>query len=136
MGALAGELDRLASWCAREGIEHEVDRAGELVVKQLVMGLPAPLRIAIPKDRPLVTFAMTMPFEVPQERALDVACALNLINAHTIIGAWLLDPEARRVFLRATVPLVHTDASLVVLASAIAATAERFAARVVAAVQG
>jgi hypothetical protein len=130
-------FDRLVCWCARKGLDHQVDAGNlQIVVPFDLAGRPAPLHIVLHAERPLVTLAMIVPISVPAARRAAVVDALNIVNVNTFVGAWLLTGDGR-IFTRATVPSIGLDDdALSLVATALIRTAETFAEQLVDVVHG
>lgn len=76
------------------------------------------LRVIPVPDRHVVHLVYPLPGAIPEDRIADLTVAANLLNAKTLIGAWVLNPVARELVFRLTLRskgVLYTDDGLLPL---------------------
>lgn len=104
MDGFALTLDSLRAWCERQNLRclHNAE-LGQLAIPRLI-DRDAPIRIIPRPDRRMMTFAMLLPFQVPEDRYEAVSRAATLANSSSFMGAWVLNSQRGELYFRITLP--------------------------------
>lgn len=112
------DFDSLLSFFERHGLRCLTDEA------RTELAVPDPkregwvLRVVPQPERGVVHLVYPLPGAIPEDRVVDLTIAANLLNANTLIGAWVLNPKARELVFKLTVRsqgVLYTDAGLLPL---------------------
>ena len=114
---MAGELfqlsfETLKAWATRQKYEFsENAQQGQLAIHYQLLGQPAPLLVLPQLDRGLLMFVMRQPYQVPEDRRVEMARACALINAQVFMGAWVINSNTGELFFRVSIPALDTQYS-------------------------
>ncbi len=115
MQAFALTPDAIKAWGQRKNVRI-LENAQ---LKQLALPHPnnpdTHIRFIPRPDRNLLTMAVPLKFEVPEDRVAPFCEALSLANSSTFAGAWTYNHQRNEPYFRITVPTIgtgYTDASL------------------------
>ncbi len=114
---MAGESFQLSfanlkAWCERQKYQFsENAQLGQLAIHYQLLGQPAPLLVLPQLDRGMVMFVMRQPYAVPEDRRIDIARAVTLLNAQVFMGAWVINSQTGELFFRVSIPALDTQYS-------------------------
>jgi hypothetical protein len=124
-------FENLKAWCQRQKYEFsENTQLGQLAIHYQLLGQPAPLLVLPQFDRGIVMFVMRQPYQVPEDRRVDIARSASLINAQVFMGAFVVNSNTGELFFRVSVPALDTqysDQALLHVARIAVGTSEKLA---------
>ena len=96
-------LELVRSWLTQRNLYHlyDADSQSVLITRENVE--TAHVRVVDRPERGMMTWAIVLPFTVPDDRHLPVAEALNLLNSASFMGSWVMNTQRSEVYFRATV---------------------------------
>jgi hypothetical protein len=131
MAGFVLSTENLLSWCQRQGLPCQHNAAlGQLAIPYRVLDRDCPLLFIPRPDVHMLTLAMVLPFQVPDERVPAVREAISLLNDLTYMGAWVLSQDAGEIYFRLTLPVLdneYSDPGLHLCARTIVSTVEAVA---------
>ena len=71
--------------------------------------LPIDLSIRVEEDRQLIMLLSTLPFNVPEDKRLDVAIAVTYVNNKLVDGSFDYDVTRGRLLFRMTSSFIESD---------------------------
>ena len=83
----------------------------KLVVRISATGEDIPMEVVIrvDEDREVVQVLSLQPFDIPEDKRLDMAVAVSLVNNHLVDGSFDLDIKKGRLVFRMTCCYIDSD---------------------------
>ena len=103
--ALCKELD------ARDGKYERNDEALMIDCGAQGEDLPIPIKIRIRDDRQLVQLVSHIPIEVPENKRIETAAAVSMVNYRLLNGCFEFDIQNGRLFFRMSNSFIGTELS-------------------------
>lgn len=98
-------LEAMAAWCDRNSIVFMKNERLQQLAIPTPLGREYALRVIPRPSRGMMTFALQLPFAVPEDRAEAVSRAIALANASSFMGAWVYLNSNHELYFRVTVPV-------------------------------
>lgn len=73
--------------------------------------LPMPVKIRVREDRQLVCLVSHIPIEVPENKRIETAAAVSMINYRLLNGCFEFDIQEGRLFFRMSASFIGTELS-------------------------